>query len=990
MKLSTKHNPIGKPQGNFNAQTITIDWQSVDISPLSLVNHITAGMPFAVAQFRDGYRKTTNFIASDLIALDIDTNIDNLPLTEIEYQAVLKHPIITQFAFAVIQSFSSKEGAYKCRVLFQLSETITDSTEYKDLVTTLMCHVPYVDPAAKDAARAFFGGKPGRPADFLAPDNVLDVTWLREQLRRQKAYQERPLPKRQAPPTSIPKVDPSTTSLEQVRDALRYIPPLLDYDKWLAILMAIHSALPGPEGIALAEEWSPGYPGEVEKKFTSFTNARVSLGTLFYYAMQFGYHFPDAEPQPTHHLQMDRLPPGIKTIQVEERYLLTDGGENSNVTLLKSPIGTGKTAWIARNLPRDDSRILVISHRRSLARELTKRLNREFLDFELYENCANLHELLRSVPRLVITPNSLYKLLKPDGSLPSIYDIVVIDEMEQVLDHVTGNTLPNGMGIVAHELMIQFVKRAQKVIGADANLTNLSVEWMAAIHQEITLIHNTYRPQRGNLTLSRNRDQTLTLLIKDLQQAEQPVVIATDSKNQAKAIHHLLQKEGFKGIVIHADNKDSPENTAFLSDIDGQIGTLDYFIHSPTISAGVDIQAKVAVVYGFFFNQSITPEEQFQMLGRARKATRFVCYSMPVKRHQETNPTRIKADIIANLAKHARDYGFLMKWDEAGNMCIDAAQEAYLNLQCKFWAKRNRAMNRSRDIFLIMAKEEFSVGILLPPKSKQVSPAQEDAKEKIKAASQEVAKSEAELTLTCTPVNDIDHNRARLNGEMTPKIHFGHERYVIEEFYRQPITLALYKEARNTAHGGMWRLTNFINLHRDTSELVHMDREEDKGNFAYSRRNLDAQKINLIRQLLAVVFGNHIHTHHIPESELDGKLVTFNELYEQQNAHRILRRRTHSEENALKRFRWILSLMGLKLKKYRNRTTGTQSWGICPTRYAELIDLANVRLRDLFNPTPLEKGIRLVESPEIPRYLYSENSPYKEHDESEDYEEEYT
>jgi hypothetical protein len=60
MMLSTKHNPTVKPQGNFTAQTITTGWQSVDISPLSLVNHITARMPFAVAQFQDGYRKSIN------------------------------------------------------------------------------------------------------------------------------------------------------------------------------------------------------------------------------------------------------------------------------------------------------------------------------------------------------------------------------------------------------------------------------------------------------------------------------------------------------------------------------------------------------------------------------------------------------------------------------------------------------------------------------------------------------------------------------------------------------------------------------------------------------------------------------------------------------------------------------------------------------------------------------------------------------------------
>jgi len=84
-------------------------------------------------------------------------------------------------------------------------------------------------------------------------------------------------------------------SYEDMREILRHIPPGGDYTAdWLRILAAIHTVYPGSDGIALCEEWSPGKPGEVARKFASFkrdgraTNA-TSVGTLIYAAKQHGY-----------------------------------------------------------------------------------------------------------------------------------------------------------------------------------------------------------------------------------------------------------------------------------------------------------------------------------------------------------------------------------------------------------------------------------------------------------------------------------------------------------------------------------------------------------------------------------------------------------------------------------------------------------------------------------------------------------------------------
>jgi hypothetical protein len=87
----------------------------------------------------------------------------------------------------------------------------------------------------------------------------------------------------------------SVPPYEEMREILRHIPPGGDYTTdWLRPLAAVHSVYPGPDGIALCEEWCPGKPGEVARKFASFKrdgrmDNAASVGTLIYLAKQHGY-----------------------------------------------------------------------------------------------------------------------------------------------------------------------------------------------------------------------------------------------------------------------------------------------------------------------------------------------------------------------------------------------------------------------------------------------------------------------------------------------------------------------------------------------------------------------------------------------------------------------------------------------------------------------------------------------------------------------------
>lgn len=81
---------------------------------------------------------------------------------------------------------------------------------------------------------------------------------------------------------------------DDVIEALGHVPTTGSYDDWLTVLMGIHSAFPGENGIAIAESWSPGYDGEVAAKWDSFSRdgneaGAVTIATVFHLAQQNGW-----------------------------------------------------------------------------------------------------------------------------------------------------------------------------------------------------------------------------------------------------------------------------------------------------------------------------------------------------------------------------------------------------------------------------------------------------------------------------------------------------------------------------------------------------------------------------------------------------------------------------------------------------------------------------------------------------------------------------
>ena len=119
------------------------------------------------------------------------------------------------------------------------------------------------------------------------------------------------------------------------------------------------------------------------------------------------------------------------------------------ITLVKSPKGTGKTAALKslvnqikeEQYPRDILRadrcssILLIGHRRSLIEEASWKLGLEFYLKNKDGYPADFYGVcLDSLPNLM-TPNRIRK-----------YDLILIDESEQVIRHLLSETIAKNRG----------------------------------------------------------------------------------------------------------------------------------------------------------------------------------------------------------------------------------------------------------------------------------------------------------------------------------------------------------------------------------------------------------------------------------------------------------------------------------------------------------------------------------------------------------------
>lgn len=136
--------------------------------------------------------------------------------------------------------------------------------------------------------------------DALKGDVIEIGCTLQEFLANAGITAEKETPK-PAPPPVLPKITTST-DMDRAADALQFISPDLDYDEWIAIGQALHTAF-GHAGLSIWHSWSSQgskYKGDkdIEQHWKSFKpDGGITLGSLFHQAMERGYKPPSTQTE---------------------------------------------------------------------------------------------------------------------------------------------------------------------------------------------------------------------------------------------------------------------------------------------------------------------------------------------------------------------------------------------------------------------------------------------------------------------------------------------------------------------------------------------------------------------------------------------------------------------------------------------------------------------------------------------------------------------
>ncbi len=294
------------------------------------------------------------------------------------------------------------------------------------------------------------------------------------------------------------------------------------------------------------------------------------------------------------------------------RYLPHEVFKREGVHLVRSAIGTGKTQIVERLVKENPKlSILFSTHLISLVESAASRLN-----LVSYNECDNFD--LQMEHRLAICLNSLGKLTA-EGALRH-YDVVVIDEVEQVLARLTSHIeqKPLVFSVLKHVMT-----NAKTLICLDAHLSKATVQMIQRFcpDKPVTVHFNQFEPGHERaISFHESPESVQMLAMQELEQGKK-VYLAFNSKKEARKTFSAfsLAMPEKKGLYISSDNAGDKENQAFFSDVNAVSKRYDYLICTPSVSTGVSIDNGHFDFVGGVFNAQVnTANDCMQALGRIR------------------------------------------------------------------------------------------------------------------------------------------------------------------------------------------------------------------------------------------------------------------------------------------------------------------------------------------------------------------------------------
>ena len=293
---------------------------------------------------------------------------------------------------------------------------------------------------------------------------------------------------------------------------------------------------------------------------------------------------------------------------------------NANLIGIRANMGTGKTyanSQVVSNLLTENpnARVLVISMRISLAKKYMK----DYPNFTCY--LTDMKKPLND-DRLICQLDSLHRIRNNTR-----FDMVVIDEVDQSLRHMTSKTYMGNPNVRRNIKMFDsIIKHSNQIILMSANLTVNNMKYIRKLRSRgddsNMVFYNEYVPSRYKIMISKQTADIIAELIDDLKQGRKAYVASNYSVKKLKELEQQLieQKPDAKILSICSSTLKQDHVKASLADPDTEWSKYDIIITSPSVQGGVsyDVKNKIDKVYGMFINTTNSSGDACQMLRRVR------------------------------------------------------------------------------------------------------------------------------------------------------------------------------------------------------------------------------------------------------------------------------------------------------------------------------------------------------------------------------------
>jgi len=248
---------------------------------------------------------------------------------------------------------------------------------------------------------------------------------------------------------------------------------------------------------------------------------------------------------------------------------------NFDIFAIKSPYGSGKTYLLSDIIKSGKfPKIAYISYRRTLEQQIHK----DFEDFKFTHYLEG--ENLEKAERLIIQIDSILKM-------GDYYDLVILDELESVLNHITSSLIEKEY-LKSQKIfnkLRELCDNSKKIICLDGDLHIRCEDFIKSINKPYRIYENTIKPLKRTYTEVNDINVFENAVNKALDSGEK-IVIVSQSAKKAKQYFEMVKKKTEK-VEIYTGTTDDLKKREALKNIE-MWKNLDCLIYTPTIESGVN------------------------------------------------------------------------------------------------------------------------------------------------------------------------------------------------------------------------------------------------------------------------------------------------------------------------------------------------------------------------------------------------------------------